>query len=172
MNVFKIIFIFFFSFLLFNNAKSFTDKEGKGSQSDGREDLSFLDVKNSNFKKGIDATKRALKFEKKNKPKKAKKYFEKALRYFVLAHKEYPNNIEILNNLGFTHYKFGDLIMSEIYYEEALTIDPKNPEINQRLGEIYINTKRINLAKERLNAMKICNCEEYLILKNILEKDY
>ena len=37
----------------------------------GREDLSFLNVKNSNFKKGIDALKRASKFEKKSKLKKS-----------------------------------------------------------------------------------------------------
>ena len=47
----------------------------------------------------------------------------------------------------------------------------KNPIINKRLGELYINTKRIDLAKERLKTLSICNCQEYLILKNIIEKN-
>ena len=47
----KYIFFFYFSFFLFCSAQAFTDKDGKGAQSDGREDLSFLNVKNSNFKK-------------------------------------------------------------------------------------------------------------------------
>ena len=60
--------------------------------------------------------------------------------------------------------------MSEIYYQEGLIIDPKNYLINQRLGELYFNTKRVNLAKERLEVLISCNCEEYLNLKNIIEK--
>ena len=65
MNFFKYIFILYFSFFLINEIHAFTDNDGKGAQSTGREDLSFLNVKNSNFKKGKDALKQALKYEKK-----------------------------------------------------------------------------------------------------------
>ena len=169
--------IFIFSiicFLLFviNSSFSFQlDSKEKDIGTGGREDSSFLEVKNSNFKKGKDALKQALKLNKKNKPKKANKKFEKAIKYFVLAYENFPENVDLLNHLGFTYNLVGDFLMSEIYYQEALSIDPKSPVINQRLGELYINTKRINLANERLNALKICNCEEYLILKNILEQN-
>ena len=62
-------------------------------------------------------------------------------------------------------------MMSEIYYQQALVLDPKNPTINQGLGELYLETKRVNLAKERLEALSICNCQEYTKLKNLLEKN-
>ena len=50
----------------------FTSANGDGAKSTGREDLSFLNVKNSNFKKGKDALKQAIKYKKKNKIKKKK----------------------------------------------------------------------------------------------------
>ena len=171
----KINKLLFFIFLCISiiSTKSFSAEkksgtfEGKG----GAEDHSFLNVTNSNLKKGKDFFKQAIKLKKKNKIKKSVKKFEKALGYFVLAHKEYPENIEILNYLGFTYNVIGDLIMSEIYYQQALVLDPKNPAINQGLGELYLETKRINLAKERLEALSICNCQEYKKLKNLLEKN-
>jgi len=93
------------------------------------------------------------------------------LKYFVLAHREYPDNIDILNYLGFTYYKVGDLAMSEIYYQEGLAIDPKNNFTNQKLGEIYFNTQRVNLANERLELLSLCGCQEYLNLKSIMGKN-
>ena len=44
MNFFKYIFILYFSFFLINEIHAFTDNDGKGAQSTGREDLSFLNV--------------------------------------------------------------------------------------------------------------------------------
>ena len=171
MKILKYALIFNVLFFLSTNAHAFLDKDGKGAQSDGREDLSFLNAKNSNFKKGKDALKQALKYEKKNKVKKANKKLEKALKYFVSAYNEYPNNVEIINFLGFTYNKIGDFIMTEIYYKEGLSIDPNNILINKRLGELYISTKRMELAKERLKVLSLCNCEEYINLKKIIERN-
>ena len=154
---FFFILLIFFSFSL----KSFADKEG-------REDTSFLKVENSNFKKGNDALKQALKFRNKNKIKKSNERVEKALEYFILANKDTPNNTEILNLLGFSYYLVGDNIMSEIYYQEGLNIDTKNNSLNQRLGELYFVTKRINKAKEILKVLEKCNCKEYSELKEIV----
>ena len=136
-----------------------------------RDDNSFLNSKNSDFKKGKNALKKATKYEKKNKTKKANNHFEKAIKYFVSAHKDEPNNIEILKNLGLSYYKIGDLFMSEIYYSEGLVMDPTNNFINQELGKLYFETKRINLAKKRLEVLFSCNCKEYLDLLNIIEKN-
>ena len=170
MNIIKYILILFFCFSFIDNVQAFMDSENKGAQGTGREDLSYLDSKNSNFKKGKIALKQALKFQKKNKTKKANKRFEDALEYFILAYKESSESVEILSYLGLTYNKVGDLTMSEIYYQEGLIIDPKNYLINQRLGELYFNTKRVNLAKERLEVLISCDCQEYLNLKNIIEK--
>ena len=59
--------------------------------------------------------------------------------------------------------------MAEIYYLEGLNLDPNHKGINEYLGELYVQTKRIELAKERLSVLKGCNCEEYNELKEIIE---
>ena len=41
--------------------------------------------------------------------------------------------------------------------------------INEYLGELYVVTNRIDLAKERLKFLKNCNCEEFKELKEIIE---
>ena len=161
----KIFFIFIIIIPTFSFAEEKSKEfDGKG----GRDDLSYLNAKNSNFKKGNDALKQALKLKKKNKFKKSNKRLEKAVNYFVLANKENPNNLQILNLLGFSYNLLGDTIMSEIYYTDALIIDPKNSLINQKLGELYFNTKRIDLAKQRLDLLVNCNCREYVELKKVI----
>ena len=50
-----------------------------------------------------------------------------------------------------------------------MAIDPKHVGINEYLGELYVATKRHNLAVERLEVLSDCNCQEYEDLKNIIE---
>ena len=64
--IFFFILLIFFSFSM----ELFADKEG-------REDTSFLKVKNSNFKKGNDALKQALSYRNKNKIEKSNKRAER-----------------------------------------------------------------------------------------------
>ena len=73
-----------------------------------------------------------------------------------------------MNYLGFTTRKLGDYENGEKYYLEGLAIDPNHIGINEYLGELYVVTNRINLAKERLEILKSCNCEEYQDLKDII----
>ena len=51
----------------------------------------------------------------------------------------------------------------------GLDQDPNHNGINEYLGELYIITKRVDKAKERLEVLKSCNCEEYDELKGIIE---
>ena len=52
-----------------------SDSSSSGAKSDGRTDKSYMNTKNSNFKKAYDAIKQAKKYEKKNKLEKSKKRF-------------------------------------------------------------------------------------------------
>jgi len=52
---------------------------------------------------------------------------------------------------------------------QGLQIEPNHNGINEYLGELYIVTNRMDLAKERLNVLKSCNCKEYNQLKEIIE---
>ncbi len=113
---------------------------------------------------------RAKKLEEKNKIDRANKLYSKALEKLKKAYKNDKNNPDILNYLGFTLRKTGKLEEAEKYYLEGLKIKPDHNGINEYLGELYVNTDRIELAKKRLAVLKNCNCEEYTELKEIIEK--
>jgi len=121
------------------------------------------------YKKGETLIKRAKKLEKKGKIEKANKRYEKALEYLIKSNKEKPNQPDTLNYLGFATRKLGDYEKGEEYYLLGLQIDPEHKGINEYLGELYVVTERIDLAKERLSVLKNCNCEEYKELKEIIE---
>ena len=123
----------------------------------------------SNYDKAAKLIKTAKKYETKGKDKKAKKRYERALKYLVKANKEKPNQADTLNYLGFATRKLGDYEKGEKYYLLGLEIDPTHKGINEYLGELYVVTNRIDLAKERLSVLKSCNCEEYDELKEIIE---
>ena len=170
MKIFKVLFVTFILILIFPEKNYSAEKEKTFDGKGGRDDFSYLKAKNSDFKKGKDAFKQAKKLKKKNKVKKSTKRFNDSLNYFLLAYNKNPDSLEILGFLGLVYKEVGDPIMSEIYYQDALLIDPRNPLINKGLGELYFDTKRMNLAKERLEVLKSCGCEEYSNLKKVIEK--
>ncbi len=113
---------------------------------------------------------RAKKLENKNKSEKALKLYSKAYKKLLKAYKKDKKNADILNYLGFTLRKTGNLDQAEKYYLEGLKIKPEHKGINEYLGELYVNTDRIELAKQRLEVLKNCKCEEYEELKELIEK--
>ena len=123
----------------------------------------------SNYDKAVQSIKFAKKYEAKGKLEKAKKRYAKAQKLLLKSNKEKPLQADTLNYLGFTTRKLGDYENGEKYYLLGLEIDPKHKGINEYLGELYIATNRINLAKERLEVLASCNCDEYIQLKEILD---
>ena len=112
---------------------------------------------------------KAKKLEKKDKVEKALKLYSKAYDKLVKAYEKDKKNADILNYLGFTLRKAGDFEKAESYYLKGLELDAGHLGINEYLGELYVQTNRVNLAKERLSVLKGCNCEEYEELKEIIE---
>ena len=51
----------------------------------------------------------------------------------------------------------------------GLEINPNHIGINEYMGELFVVTNRIDKAKERLDVLKNCNCEEYKELKLIIK---
>ena len=127
-----------------------------------------MDTK-SNYDKAVKLIKAAKKYEIDGKVDKAKKRYERALKFLVKSNKSKPNKADTLNYLGFTTRKLGDFENGEKYYLQGLAIDPKHKGINEYLGELYVATNRMNLAKERLSVLKGCNCEEYNQLKGVID---
>ena len=125
----------------------------------------------SNYDKGASLIKRAKKLEEKGKDEKAKKRYEKALKYLSKANEKNPNDADTLNYLGFALRKLGNFEEAEKYYLEGLVIKPDHVGINEYLGELYIITNRIELAKQKLEVLKTCNCEEYDELKELIDNN-
>ena len=135
-----------------------------GSSGDGGKDEVSL------YKSGKKLVLRAKKLEKKGKIEKAKKLYLKAYDKFEKAYAKNKKNADILNYLGYTLRKTGDLEQAEIYYLKGLELDSKHLGINEYLGELYVQTNRIELAKERLEVLKGCKCEEYEELRELIEE--
>ena len=122
----------------------------------------------SDYDKAVTIIKAAKKYEKKGKLDKAKKRYEKAQALLIKSNKKKPLQPDTLNYLGFTTRQLGDYENGEEYYLLGLEIDPNHIGINEYLGELYVATDRIDLAKERLKILENCKCEEYNELKEII----
>ena len=153
----KIIFIF--SLLLFSN--SCLAASGAG----GNENKDNL------YKSAEKLILKAKKLEKKGKVEKALSLYSKAFKKLEKAYKKDKKNPDILNYLGYTLRKAGDFENAETYYLKGLQLDAEHLGINEYLGELYVQTNRMDLAKKRLVVLKGCNCEEYEELKELIEEN-
>ena len=156
-----LLFIFYFTLIISSH----------GADSSGAELSDSANIKSINYKRGVSLIKKGKKLEKKGKIEKAKQKFNKALEYLIIANDKNPDQPDILNYLGFAFRKTGDFLMAEVYYSQGLEIDPNHIGINEYLGELYIETNRIDLAKQRLEILKNCSCEEYGELKELIENN-
>ena len=139
-------------------------------------DSSSNDIKSNPFKDAKKLVKRAGKLEKKAKTEKAKKLYSQAFTKLEKAYESNKDNPDILNYMGYTSRKVGNFEKAEKFYLKGLSIKPDHNGINEYLGELYVQTNRIDKAKERLEVLKNCNCEEFqeleLIIKTRGEKIY
>tara|TARA_Y100000590_G_scaffold366053_1_gene425219 strand:+ start:205 stop:687 length:483 start_codon:yes stop_codon:yes gene_type:complete len=157
----KIIFIF--SILLISNNCLAAASSGGDGDGDGGTKINL-------YKSAEKLVLRAKKLEKKNKIDKALKLYSKAHDRLIKAYKKDKKNPDILNYLGYTLRKKGDFEKAEFYYLKGLELDANHLGINEYLGELYVQTNRIDLAKKRLEVLKGCNCEEFEELKELIEK--
>ncbi len=75
-----------------------------------------------------------------------------------------PRSADAFNLLAFSQRKAGRLDDAFANYKKALAIDPKHLGANEYLGEAYLQTKNVTLAKKQLATLKkLCSttCEEY-----------
>ena len=125
--------------------------------------------KTSNYDKAVKYIKSAKKLEEDGKLDKAQKKYAKAKKLLIKSYNKKPDSPDTLNYLGFTTRKLCDFTNGEKYYLQGLALDPDHVGINEYLGELYVATNRIDLAKERLAVLASCNCEEFTELKQVIE---
>ena len=121
------------------------------------------------YDQAVKLVKKAGKLEKKDKGDKAKKLYSQAFEKLNKAYKSDTKNPYILNYMGFTSRKIGNFKEAEDYYLKGLNINPKHNGINEYLGELYVQTNRIDKANERLAVLKNCGCDEYQDLELIIK---
>jgi tetratricopeptide (TPR) repeat protein len=126
-------------------------------------------AKASDYTKAKNLINAAKKYEKKGKIDKAQERYAKAQKLLLKSNEIKPLQADTLNYLGFTTRKLGDYEKGEKFYLLGLQVEPNHNGINEYLGELYVVTNRIDMAKERLEVLKNCNCEEYEELKEIID---
>tara|TARA_Y100000768_G_scaffold318501_1_gene253939 strand:- start:7 stop:495 length:489 start_codon:yes stop_codon:yes gene_type:complete len=154
----KKILILVSAFLLINNLVLAAGGDGGSSSS-----------KISMYDEAIKLIKRAGKLEKKENSNKATKLYKEAFSKLEKAYKKDKDNPDILNYMGFTSRKSGNFVEAEKFYLKGLSLSPKHNGINEYLGELYVQTNRIDKANERLEVLKNCNCKEYQELELIIK---
>ena len=155
----KSLFVFYIILILSIN---FNLVYAASSSYDGEQEVSL-------YKTAKKLVLRAKKLEKKNKIEKAKKLYLKAYKKLEKAYSKDKKNADILNYLGYALRKTGNLEKAEIYYLKGLELDAGHLGINEYLGELYVQTNRIDLAEKRLEVLLGCKCEEYEELKELIE---
>jgi len=152
-------FLLVFFLLIININLSFSASSGSNENSNQK----------TNYEKAVSLIKAAKKYEKKGKVEKAEKRYQKAQKLLIKANKKKPKNADTLNYLGFTTRKLGNFEQGEKYYLQGLDINPNHIGINEYLGELYVVTNRLDLAKDRLKVLEGCNCEEFNELKAVID---
>ena len=155
-----IVFSLFFSSTLMAAGSDSSSSSSSGSSSSMDESL---------YEDAVKLVKRAGKLEKKDKSDKAKKMYALAFYKLEKAYKSDKKNPDILNYMGFTTRKTGNFEKAEKFYLEGLSLKPNHNGINEYLGELYVQTNRIDKANERLEVLKSCNCKEYSELELIIK---
>ena len=148
-----------FTLLLSSSLMAAGSDSSSGSSSD----------KESLYEDAVKLVKRAGKLEKKDKTDKAKKLYSQAFNKLEKAYKSDKKNPDILNYMGFTTRKTGNFEKAEKFYLQGLSLEPNHNGINEYLGELYVQTNRIDKANERLEVLKSCNCKEYSELELIIK---
>ena len=155
----KNLLVIVFTLLLSSSLMAAGSDSSSGSSSD----------KESLYEDAVKLVKRAGKLEKKDKTDKAKKLYSQAFNKLAKAYKSDKKNPDILNYMGFTTRKTGNFKKAEKFYLEGLSLKPNHNGINEYLGELYVQTNRIDKANERLEVLKSCNCKEYSELELIIK---
>ena len=157
--IMKNLLVIVFTLLLSSSLMAAGSDSSSGSSSD----------KESLYEDAVKLVKRAGKLEKKDKTDKAKKLYSQAFNKLEKAYKSDKKNPDILNYMGFTTRKTGNFEKAEKFYLEGLSLKPNHNGINEYLGELYVQTNRIDKANERLEVLKSCNCKEYSELELIIK---
>ena len=97
--------------------------------------------------------------------------YDEAIDVLKLAKNQ--NAPRILNYLGYSTRKLGDIEKGLTYYTAALKVDPNYTLVREYMGEAFLQLGQVDKAKEQLTEIeKRCGvgCREYSLLKAEIDK--
>ena len=154
MKLVQIIFLIFLSISVSHSAGSGGSGGSGGSSGDGN-------ISSSNY--NSDLSKIVIKIRNES--------FSEALIDLEKYVYENPNDPDGWNYIGFVSRKLKNFNDAERYYAVGLEINPNHVGILEYQGELYIETNRLEMAKENLGKLNdLCNfnCSERDELRNII----
>ena len=80
---------------------------------------------------------------------------------------------DVFNLMGFSNRKLMNYDEAFVYYQKALSLEPEHKGANEYLGELYLETGKLDKAEERLAILDdvcIFTCLEYRKLKYAINK--
>jgi len=84
---------------------------------------------------------------------------------------ETDQQADVYNLLGYTLRKTGDFETALTYYGKALELEPDHKAAHEYLGELYVETGKLEKANEQLASLsRLCpaGCEELQDLRNFI----
>ena len=100
------------------------------------------------------------------------KQYQAAIDELKLMVNKDEKNADAFNLLGFSNRKLKRYDIAEYYYMQALELDPKHKGAMEYLGELYVETGRMEKAQQmlaRLDDACFFSCDEYKQLKGVIE---
>src|SRR3954447_9822068 len=91
------------------------------------------------------------------------KEFSAAMPVLAKLQADYPSEPDVFSLMGFRLRKSGRHDEALKLYGQALMLDPRHLGANEYLGELYVETGKLDLAKERLAVLEAAcgkSCEE------------
>ena len=98
--------------------------------------------------------------------------YQAAIRYLLKAVETDLENADVYNLLGYSHRNLEMNDKAFVYYEKALSLDPRHKGAHEYIGELYLKMKQPEKAKEHLAKLdNICffGCEEFDELKGAIQ---
>lgn len=100
------------------------------------------------------------------------KEYQSAINELKILVARNSDNADAFNLLGYSNRKLKNYDVAEKYYLEALKIDPTHKGAMEYLGELYVETGRMDKANQmlsRLDEACFISCSEYKTLKEYIE---
>ncbi len=101
------------------------------------------------------------------------KDYQSAINELTTMVESDSKNADAFNLLGYSNRKLKRYEVAEKFYQKALELNPKHKGAMEYLGELYVETNRLDEANQMLARLdKACyfTCEEFKLLKAAIDR--